>query len=76
MAEVVSLQNKLTEKWTEQRTACVEGLQEANRQLARIAMIYGGQLPIDVLQDDIGNQGWDRYSPLGDPRSIAREGEW
>lgn len=60
----VSLEEKLTAKWEADRAGAVELIAQADYNLGRIAMIYGGQLYFDFengeqtyeppLQDEMG----------------------
>lgn len=53
MSETVSLEKALMERYAKQIAWAEIAIEEAERNLARVAMIYSGQLTLDVLEDDL-----------------------
>lgn len=63
MSEPVSLEATLSERWLSARQAGEEAIREADYNLGRISLIYGGQLSFRILEDDIANASTADISP-------------
>ncbi len=57
MTEIVSLEASLTDKYEHMKLDGLDLVSFAEENLARVALIYSGQLTLDVLNDDLRENG-------------------